>query len=103
MRVPRPAGALLLVGLAILAGYVGAKDSYNGTGLIRAAERGHTEVVHRLLDTPIEVDHINRLGWTALLEAIILGAGGPDHIQTVRLLVDAGANVNLPTPTASPP
>jgi len=74
---------------------VAAKDSYNGTGLIRAAERGHAEVVRRLLATPIEVDHVNRLGWTALLEAIILGEGGPGHTRTVRLLVDAGADVNL--------
>ena len=75
---------------------VNAEDSYNGTGLIRAAERGHAEVVRRLLATPIEVDHVNRLGWTALLEAVILGQGGPDHTRTVRVLVDAGADVNLP-------
>lgn len=85
-----------LLDLTLAAGAdVAAKDSYNGTGLIRAAERGHAEVVRRLLATPIEVDHVNRLGWTALLEAIILGDGGPDHSRTVRLLVDAGADVNL--------
>ncbi|HEU5489288.1 MAG TPA: ankyrin repeat domain-containing protein, partial [Gaiellaceae bacterium] len=50
-----------------------AKDSYNGTGLIRAADRGYVRIVRRLLETDIEVDHVNRLGWTALLEAIILG------------------------------
>jgi uncharacterized protein len=88
---------LELLDLTLAAGAdVAAKDSYNGTGLIRAAERGHAEVVRRLLATPIEVDHVNRLGWTALLEAIILGEGGPDHTRTVRLLVDAGADVDLP-------
>ena len=30
---------------------VKAKDSYNGTGLIRAAERGHAAIVGRLLET----------------------------------------------------
>ena len=70
-------------------------DSYNGTGLIRAAERGHVEVVTELLETDIEVDHVNDLGWTALLEAIILGDGGPRHTRVVRLLVEAGADVNL--------
>ena len=86
-----------LLDLTLAAGAdVAAKDSYNGTGLIRAAERGHSEVVRRLLATPIEVDHVNRLGWTALLEAIVLGTGGPGHTETVRLLVDAGADVNLP-------
>jgi uncharacterized protein len=74
---------------------VNAKDSYNGTGLIRAAERGNARIVRRLLDTDIEVDHVNRLGWTALLEAIILGEGGRAHTETVRALVAAGADVNL--------
>jgi ankyrin repeat protein len=70
-------------------------DSYRGTGLIRAAERGHVRIVSELLETNIEVDHVNELGWTALLEAIILGDGGPRHTEVVRLLVEAGANVNL--------
>jgi ankyrin repeat protein len=71
-------------------------DSYNGTGLIRAADRGHVEVIRELLKTDIRVNHINRLGWTALLEAIILGDGGKRHSEVVRLLVNSGADVNLP-------
>ncbi len=74
---------------------VNAKDSFNGTGLIRAAHRGYVEIIRRLLETEIEVDHVNELGWTALLEAIILGDGEERHTQVVSLLVDAGANVNL--------
>ncbi len=74
---------------------VNAKDSYNGTGLIRAAERGYAEIIGRLLETSIDVDHVNRLGWTALLEAIILGEGGERHTEVVRRLVAAGADVNL--------
>jgi ankyrin repeat protein len=74
---------------------VNAKDSYDGTGLIRAAERGHAAIIRRLLQTDIDVDHVNRLGWTALLEAVILGEGGPAHIRTVRLLVDAGADASI--------
>ncbi len=70
-------------------------DSYSGTGLIRAADRGHVEVIRELLKTDIRIDHVNRLGWTALLEAILLGDGGPRHTEVVRLLVEAGANVNL--------
>ncbi|MBV7530353.1 ankyrin repeat domain-containing protein [Chitinophaga sp. sic0106] len=71
-------------------------NRYGGSALIPACERGHVEVVKTLLavkDFPI--DHVNRLGWTGLLEAIILSNGGPKHIQIVQLLVDAGANVNL--------
>jgi ankyrin repeat protein len=74
---------------------IDAKDRYNGTGLIRAAHRGYPEIVRRLLAAEIELDHVNRLGWTALLEAIILGDGGQDHVETVRLLVGAGADVDL--------
>jgi hypothetical protein len=38
---------------------------------------------------------VNRLGWTALLEAIILGGGDEAHTEVVRLLVEAGVDVNL--------
>ena len=72
------------------------KDSYNGTGLIRAAERGHPLIVRRLLEEGIDRDHVNRLGWTALHEAVILGHGGPRHIATVRELVRGGVDVDIP-------
>ena len=74
---------------------VASLDSYSGTGLIRAADRGFTTIVARLLETDIDVDHVNRLGWTALLEAIILGGGDSAHTEVVRLLVEAGADVEL--------
>jgi uncharacterized protein len=89
-----PDPALLELTLAYGAD-VDAKDSYNGTGLIRAAHRGYAEIVRRLIAAEIDVDHINRLGWTALLEAIILGDGGPAHVETVRALVDGGADVTI--------
>lgn len=47
------------------------------------------------LGTAIDVNHVNNLGWTALLEAVILGDGGPAHTEIVRLLIAARANVNL--------
>lgn len=78
-------------------------DSYNGTGLIRAAERGHVEIVRELLKTDIDVNHVNNLDWTALLEAIILGDGGEQHTEVVRLLVEAGADVNLPDGSGTTP
>lgn len=89
-------GFLDLLRMTLAAGGdVHSRDSYNGTGLIRAADRGHVEIIVELLKTDIAIDHINRLGWTALLEAIILGDGGPRHTEVVRLLVEAGADVNL--------
>ena len=75
---------------------VNDKDSYNGTGLIRAAERGHPRVVRRLLRADIDRDHVNRLGWTALHEAIVLGSGGEAHTETVRALVRGGVDVDVP-------
>ncbi len=90
-------GYLELLQLTLAAGAdVSSLDSYHGTGLIRAADRGHVEIIEALLQTDIEIDHVNRLGWTALLEAIILGDGGPRHTEVVRLLVEAGADVHLP-------
>ena len=71
-------------------------NRFGGTALIPAAERGHIEVITELLTrTDLAVNHVNNLGWTALLEAIILSDGGPRHVETVRLLIDAGADVNL--------
>ena len=71
-------------------------NRYNGTALIPACERGHVETVKELLKRKgFPIDHVNRLGWTALLEAIILSDGGPAHVQIVQLLVNAGCNVNI--------
>ncbi len=76
---------------------VAATDSFNGTGLIRAADRGHWEIAGRLVVAGVEIDHVNNLGWTALHEAIILGDGGERYVDTVRVLVAAGADVSLPS------
>jgi ankyrin repeat protein len=76
---------------------INAKDSFNGTGLIRAAERGYPTIVDRLIRAGIALDHVNELGWTALHEAVILGDGGPQHTTVVSLLADAGADVMLPS------
>ena len=55
-----------LLELTLAAGAdIDAKDSYDGTGLIRAAERAHVTIVERLLQAGIDRDHINRLGYTA--------------------------------------
>ncbi|MFI9150699.1 ankyrin repeat domain-containing protein [Streptomyces sp. NPDC053367] len=72
------------------------RDRYGGVCLIPAAERGHVAYVRAVLEeTGIDVDHVNRLGWTALLEAVILGDGGRAHQQVVALLLAAGADPGL--------
>ncbi len=68
---------------------------YDGTALIAAAHLGHHEVVRRLIKAGAPLDHVNNLVWTALIEAVVLGDGGPDHIATVMALVEAGADVSI--------
>jgi uncharacterized protein len=68
---------------------------YDGTALIAAAHLGHDEVVKTLIAAGAPLDHVNNLGWTALIESIVLGNGGRRHTETLRALVAAGANVNL--------
>ena len=68
---------------------------YEGTALIAAAHLGHREVVRLLITAGAPLDHVNNLGWTALIEAVILGDGGADHVATVEALVAAGANPDI--------
>jgi ankyrin repeat protein len=68
---------------------------YQGTALIAAAHLGHVEVVEALIAGKAPLDHVNNLGWTALIEAIVLGDGGPRHEAIVRALLKAGARANL--------
>ncbi|MFH9727291.1 ankyrin repeat domain-containing protein [Streptomyces sp. NPDC017254] len=78
---------------------LGVTDRYGRTALIPAAERGHVAYVRAVLDeTSVDVDHVNRLGWTALLKAVILGTGARPHQGVVALLLAAGADPDLPDP-----
>jgi ankyrin repeat protein len=72
------------------------RNRYGGNALIPACERGHVDTVRLLLErSKIDVNHVNNLGWTALLEAVILSDGGPRHIEIVRLLLAASADPNI--------
>ena len=68
---------------------------YDGTALIAAAHLGHAEVVRVLIAAGAPLDHVNNLGWTALMESIVLGNGGKNHTDSLEALVKAGANVNI--------
>ncbi|MER5894716.1 ankyrin repeat domain-containing protein [Streptomyces sp. NPDC001876] len=73
------------------------RNRFGGISLIPASERGHVAYVREVLRvTDIDVDHVNRLGWTALLEAVILGDGGRAHQEIVEVLLAAGATPGLP-------
>lgn len=90
-------GYLEIVKLAIAAGAdMTITNRYGGTALIPAADRGHVETVEELLkNSAVDIDHINHLHWTALLEAVILGDGGKKHQEIVQLLVDYGADIRI--------
>ena len=68
---------------------------YDGTALIAAAHLGHHDVVARLVAGGAPLDHVNNLAWTALIEAVVLGDGGPNHVKTVAILVEAGADKTI--------
>ena len=74
---------------------LGATNRYGGIAIIPASDRGHVDLVRALLETEIDVNHVNNLGWTALLEAVILGDGGEAHTEIVRMLVEAGADTSI--------
>ncbi|WP_019146284.1 ankyrin repeat domain-containing protein [Aeromicrobium massiliense] len=71
------------------------RNRFGGLSPIPASERGHADYVRRVARTGVDLDHVNDLGWTALLEAVILGDGGRDHQEVVRALLDAGADPSI--------
>jgi ankyrin repeat protein len=90
-------GRLEILRMILATGRANLADTnrYGGNALIPAAHHGHPEVVRELLKTSIDVNLVNRLGWTALLETIILSDGGPVHQEILAQLIAAGADVNL--------
>jgi ankyrin repeat protein len=83
----------LLLGLGASAKLVTSR--YDGTALIAAAHLGHDGVVRQLIAAGAPLDHVNNLHWTALIESIVLGNGGPRHVATLKALLDAGASTKL--------
>ena len=71
------------------------RNRFGGLSPIPASERGHVDYVRRVAETEVDLDHVNDLGWTALLEAVILGDGGRAHQEVVRVLVDAGVDTGI--------
>jgi ankyrin repeat protein len=69
---------------------------FGGVGITPASEKGHVEIVRELLaHTDINVNHTNFVGWTPLLEAIVLNDGGAKQQEIVKLLLDNGANPHM--------
>lgn len=105
MTIAAVANDLAMLRLAIGAGGNAAQitSPYEGTALIAAAHLGHGDIVKALIAAKAPLDHVNNLNWTALIESIVLGDGGPRHVVCLKALVDAGANVNLPDGAGTTP
>jgi len=72
------------------------RNHYGGNALIPAAEKGHYETAKVLLEkTDIDIDFINYLGWTALLEVVILSKNKDMQVKMAKLLLDHHAGVSI--------
>ena len=68
---------------------------YEGSALIYATHQAELEIMQLLIAAGAPLDRVNNLGWTALLEAVILGDGGEAYVRAVRVLLAAGADRNI--------
>jgi ankyrin repeat protein len=86
-----------MVATAVKAGGSAANITsiYDGTALIAAAHEGNWESIDVLIKAGAPLDHVNNLGWTAMIEAVVLGDGGERHQKSLRLLIDAGADKSI--------
>jgi hypothetical protein len=71
------------------------RNRFGGVSVIPASERGHVEYVRRVVQTGMDVDHVNDPGWTALLEAVVYGDGSAPYQEIVRILLAAGADAAI--------
>lgn len=71
-------------------------NRYGGNALIPAAEKGHLDNVKLLLqDGRADIDHQNKFGYTALIEAVALTDGSVLYQQIVQELLAYNANREL--------
>jgi ankyrin repeat protein len=86
---------LLKIGLAGGADPRRTTGPLDGTALTSAAHLGNIEIVQALIEAKAPLDHVNRMGWTALIAAVLLGNNSKGHIETVEALVKAGADTEI--------
>ena len=91
----------VLLSLGASAGQVTSR--YDGTAFIASAHLGHDGVVRQLIAANAPLDHVNNLHRTAVIESIVLGNGGPRHQATLKALIQAGANLQLPDRSGNTP
>jgi ankyrin repeat protein len=71
------------------------RNRFGGVSIIPASERGHVDYVRRVVSTGINVNHVNDLGWTAMLEAIVYGDGTQRYQEIIGILLAAGADPKI--------
>jgi ankyrin repeat protein len=71
------------------------RNRFGGTALIPACHYDHVETVRFLLTTTIDVNHVNDLGWTCLMEIVLLTDGGALAQENTRQVLAAGADPNI--------
>ena len=71
------------------------RNRYGGNALIPACHYGHVDAVKFLVTTGIDLNQVNALGWTCLLEAVLLGDGGARHQEVIRAVLKAGGDPNI--------
>jgi ankyrin repeat protein len=86
---------LLKIGLAGGADPKRTTGPLDGTALTSAAHLGNVEIVKALIEAKAPLDHVNRMGWTPLIVAVLLGNNSKGHIETVDALVKAGADTEI--------
>lgn len=71
-------------------------DYYGGNAIIPAAERGHYQTAKIILEkTDINIDLINYLGWTAMLEVVLLSKDKDMQVKMAKLLLDHHADLSI--------
>jgi ankyrin repeat protein len=83
-------GALLL-SASLVAGCAASRGGNPDMQLIRAAEKGHTKEMYRLIKAGADINAIDPEGWTPYLAASSMG-----HYEAMRMLKAIGARTEAP-------
>lgn len=70
-------------------------SQFEGSALIYASHQAQVEIVNMLIAAGAPLDRVNNVGWTALLEATVLGDGSKPYQEIVDALIAAGADQSI--------
>lgn len=87
---PSSIGAIIL-SASLFAGCAASRGGNPDMQLIRAAEKGHTKEMYRLIKAGADINAIDPDGWTPYLAASSMG-----HFEAMRMLKAFGARTEAP-------